>query len=807
MTDRVGQQLGNYQLLKLIGRGGFAEVYLGEHVRLGNQVAVKVLHTRLADEDRENFQREARTIGRLAHPNIVRVYDFAVQDGVPFLAMDYAPNGTLRQRHAKGAALAVTTILPYVKQVADALQYAHEQKLIHRDIKPENMLLGPLNDVLLSDFGIALVAQSSRYQTSQEMVGTVGYMAPEQIQGQPRPASDQYSLGVVVYEWLTGGRPFQGGITEVATQQLVLAPPPLRAKVPSISPAVEEVVMTALAKDPNQRFGSVRAFAAALENAALGEQPRSGLAMPPDLSAAPPLPAPPGSGPSSLTPPGAPSGAGAAFPPAALSLPFAPTLVNSAPLAAPSLPFAPTVADSAPPGLGWGNPSTLPNAPSYGSGPQGVGSGAPMMAPPGRSAPVGYPPPSGPQTPLAAPSLIPPVIPATKPGRRFPLWLVIVLVMALALGGGGGVVAFILLTQPEPVISVTSSYHGAVLGGPADTVLHITGQKFSANSSITLLLDGAPAPGAPVITSDANGAFSANVTITDDWTISAHTLTAKDSQDYVTKSDVSIRVLAQPVLAVVSPYKLDTTPAGSTTTSFTVTGKRFSPNATVTFLLDGSPAPGSQSAQSDARGRVQATLTVTSGWRIGNHTLGARDSDGYTTQAEAPVAIVHQGEANTPGPNGAPPDDATFSLNVVVQVRDDVTGKALQNLTFTLNVNNGVVCDNQNDTGQPQNFSYKFSNGEGYQETYTWTCSGAYKGGMLTYTETDTQDVFHLSDGGLCVATTPRVNKFLQGSFSSATSIAGAFKADAERISCPRINTFYLVSSNAGVGSWTGAPL
>src|SRR5579859_6431767 len=599
MADLVGQQLGNYHLLKVLGRGGFAEVYLGEHVRLGNQVAVKVLHTRLASEDIESFQQEARTIGRLAHPNIVRVYDFAVQDGVPFLAMEYAPNGTLRQRHAKGAPLPLGTILPYVKQVADALQYAHEQKLIHRDIKPENMLVGPLNDILLSDFGIALVAQSSRYQTTQEMVGTVGYMAPEQIQGQPRPASDQYALGIVVYEWLTGGRPFNGGITEVATQQLVLPPPPLRAKVPSISPAVEEVVMTALAKDANQRFGSVRAFAAALENAALGAQPSSALSTQLDASAVSPPPASPRSGPASPNPPGIPSGPN---PPGAPSGPWAGAAF---PPATPSLPFAPTIVNSMPPGAGWGNSGAIPDSQGLGSGSQGYGSGAqgysaapggaafatppqpggfnmPVMTPPGGLSPMGYPP-SGLHLPGAAPSLIPPTLPLPKASRRFPLWLVIVLVIVLVLGGGGGVTAFILLTQPQPVISVTSSYRGSVLGGPADTVLRITGQKFTSNSSITILLDGAPAPGAPPITSNADGGFSANVPITDDWTIRAHTLTAKDAQNYATKSGVSITVLPQPVLAVVSTYhQADGAPAGSTSTSFTVTGKRFSPNATVT---------------------------------------------------------------------------------------------------------------------------------------------------------------------------------------------------------------------------------
>ena len=151
--------------------------------------------------------------------------------------------------------------------MADALQFAHDQKLIHRDIKPENMLVGQRNEVLLSDFGIAIVAQSSRYKNVQDMAGTIAYMAPEQIQAHPRPGSDQYALGVVVYEWLCGDRPFRGAFTEIAIKHAVVPPPSLRERVLTLSPAVEEVVLRALAKDPKERFGSVLAFADALERA------------------------------------------------------------------------------------------------------------------------------------------------------------------------------------------------------------------------------------------------------------------------------------------------------------------------------------------------------------------------------------------------------------------------------------------------------------------------------------------------------------------------------------------------------------
>src|ERR1700730_3878894 len=192
MAERVGQQMGNYQLIRLLGEGGFAEVYLGEHIHLGTQAAIKVLHTQITSDDIDRFRTEARTIARLIHPNIVRVLEFGVEGKTPFLVMDYASNGTLRQRHPRGTQLPLAIIVSYVKQIADALQYAHDEKLIHRDIKPENMLLGRRNEILLSDFGLATIAQSAHSLSKTDVAGTVTYMAPEQLQGKPSPASDQY---------------------------------------------------------------------------------------------------------------------------------------------------------------------------------------------------------------------------------------------------------------------------------------------------------------------------------------------------------------------------------------------------------------------------------------------------------------------------------------------------------------------------------------------------------------------------------------------------------------------------------------
>lgn len=264
-ADRVGERLGNYRLTHLLGRGGFAEVYLGEHQRLGTRAAIKVLYTHLTRTEADNFLAEARTIAHLEHAHIIRILDFDVQDGLPFLVMGYAPNGSLRSRHPKGNRLPLPTVLAYVQQIAAALQYAHDHKIIHRDIKPENMLVGGNDEIYLSDFGIALVAQSSRIQHIQTVVGTAIYMAPEQLQGKPRFASDQYALGVVVYEWLTGERPFQGTFLELYSQHLTAPPPSLRALIPALPAQLDAVVQTAMAKDPTRRFESVSAFAAAFE--------------------------------------------------------------------------------------------------------------------------------------------------------------------------------------------------------------------------------------------------------------------------------------------------------------------------------------------------------------------------------------------------------------------------------------------------------------------------------------------------------------------------------------------------------------
>jgi serine/threonine protein kinase len=178
-TDRVGQQLGNERLLRFVGRGEFAEVYLGEHVYLNMLAGVKVLQAQLTTpQAMQAFLQEGQNIARLVHPSIIRVLDFGVEQGVPFLIMEYAPNGTLRQRYPDRTPLPVRQVVTYANQVASAAQYAHDRRLIHRDIKPENMLLSAGGTILLSDFGISTVARTSRSLRTQDISGTGAYMAP-----------------------------------------------------------------------------------------------------------------------------------------------------------------------------------------------------------------------------------------------------------------------------------------------------------------------------------------------------------------------------------------------------------------------------------------------------------------------------------------------------------------------------------------------------------------------------------------------------------------------------------------------------
>jgi serine/threonine protein kinase len=301
--DRIGQQVGDYRLLRWLGGGSFGNVYLAEHLHEPRQVAVKLLDIQLnRSDDLKAFLNEARTM-RLRHPYIVPLLDFGLSEqDLPFLVMEYEPLGSIRDRYPRGTNLPLSTVLLYTPQIASALAYAHEQRLVHRDVKPENMLVRDDRTILLSDFGVASVAHSSHsLSLYQGFGGTVPYAAPEQMQGKPRPASDQYGLAVVVYEWLAGRRPFEGTAVEVAMQHMMTPPPSLLRQVPTLPPGIEQVLFTALAKDPKERFSSVWDFAQALQEAFRQSRPIPSIATIPAVqvppSALPALPSSPGQNP------------------------------------------------------------------------------------------------------------------------------------------------------------------------------------------------------------------------------------------------------------------------------------------------------------------------------------------------------------------------------------------------------------------------------------------------------------------------------------------------------------------------------
>jgi len=271
----IGERFGDYKLVRLLGEGGFASVYLGQEVHDGTFAAVKLLK----EQKVHDFINEVSRTNRLQHPNIVKIRDFGIRtpDDTAFIIMEYAPNGSFREKYPRGTRVPIDVIVTSVKQVASALQYAHDQRVIHRDVKPENLLLNARNMLLLSDFGIATASRTAmtantRQAGQGDIIGTYAYMAPEQLIGRPVSASDQYSLAIMVYEWLCGALPFEA--REYIQWHYLhekVPPPSLREHIPSLSPAVEQVVLKALAKKPEERFERVETFASAFVRAVQGE--------------------------------------------------------------------------------------------------------------------------------------------------------------------------------------------------------------------------------------------------------------------------------------------------------------------------------------------------------------------------------------------------------------------------------------------------------------------------------------------------------------------------------------------------------
>jgi eukaryotic-like serine/threonine-protein kinase len=274
---------GTFEIVSLLGSGGFGEVYLGRQSRVERDVAIKVLHPHIgANADMVvRFQREAFSAANLAHPHVLTVFDFDFDDstGAWFLAMQYVPGGrTLRDVLGPPRSVAETVYL--IEGVAGALDAAHARGIVHRDVKPENVMLDG-NRVLLTDFGIAHLSEMSGLTAVGLTIGTPAYMSPEQAMGHPVGArSDQYALAVMVYEMLAGRLPFQGEPVAQMVQHASVEPPPLETFNPEIVPSARAAVARALSKNPDDRYSSCTAFIDALRVAVLQSVSRGGTALP-----------------------------------------------------------------------------------------------------------------------------------------------------------------------------------------------------------------------------------------------------------------------------------------------------------------------------------------------------------------------------------------------------------------------------------------------------------------------------------------------------------------------------------------------
>lgn len=264
-SSLIGQKLGKYDIVELVGQGGMATVYKGYQSDIDRYVAVKVLppHPGMDQQFTERFRLEARTIARLQHPHILPLYDYGVQDDILYLVMAYVQGGSLNDRIDRGKQ-PLSEIARLLKPIAAALDYAHRQGVIHRDIKPDNILLDREGNALLADFGIVKLAEGeARLTVTGGLVGTPAYMAPEQGRGEVISAkADLYSLGVVVYEMITGKKPYNAPTPmQVVLKHMTEPVPSLRAEIADVPPALEAVMQRALAKDPEDRYPNATAFA------------------------------------------------------------------------------------------------------------------------------------------------------------------------------------------------------------------------------------------------------------------------------------------------------------------------------------------------------------------------------------------------------------------------------------------------------------------------------------------------------------------------------------------------------------------
>jgi tRNA A-37 threonylcarbamoyl transferase component Bud32 len=284
MPHLEGREIGGCKLIRKIGAGGMGDVYLAEQIRVGNRsVAIKVVspedltfHPDAANDIARRFEREAAILGNLSHPNILPVHDSGIQDGMLYLVMEYAPDGSLADairgtgKHPLTLPLPLPFAADIINQVASALSYTHQHGVVHRDVKPGNVLIRVEPNghwhVLLADFGVARSVEVDSQRT--QVTGTFIYMAPEQFSAKFSPASDQYALAVMTFQLLAGKPPFDGDLASLTRAHMYEPPPSLHAINPIVPAAVDAVLARGLAKDPAKRYPSVADFNAALRTAA-----------------------------------------------------------------------------------------------------------------------------------------------------------------------------------------------------------------------------------------------------------------------------------------------------------------------------------------------------------------------------------------------------------------------------------------------------------------------------------------------------------------------------------------------------------